>query len=227
MATKQSASHTDRSRSNLSGRQERLLTRHTISWGLVAAYLLLLYATLPIMPRIWKGLDALMQGKGVWPIYAGTGLLPTIWLVLMLVRGVRAPRTYFAFILLCGVLFGLGTLEDNPGEKIHILQYAILGILLYSALFPKPPSAHRQQGRRILCGALICLAAGATDELIQYFLSGRTFTWHDVLVNGTSAVVTLFILILCLPQGKKSPASGENDHTPEERFEACSDNPLP
>ena len=173
------------------------MTRATLSWGLVAAYLLFLYATLPIMPWIWHGLDAFLGGRGVWAIFAATGVLLFAWLVLMLLRGIRDLRTYLAFCLFCGLLIGLGTLEDNPGEKIHMLQYAILGILVHKALSqPIPPS----RGKLLFRGALFCLAAGAMDETIQYFLAARSFTWHDVLVNGASGMLALFILMYCLPK---------------------------
>jgi hypothetical protein len=177
--------------------------RTTLFWTLVLGYLLFLYATLPVMPEIWHWLDAILGGSGVWAIYAATSALLLILLFSVLARGARSMRIYLAFALLCGLLLGLGTLEENPGEKIHMLQYAILGILLYCAL-----GSHKSPlGRGIrlnVYGALCCISAGALDEIIQYFLPGRTFTWHDVLVNGASGVLTIAILAFCLSQARSA-----------------------
>ena len=92
----------------------------------------------------------------------------------MAARGIGAPRTYFVYAAFSISLFGLGTLEETPGEKIHMLQYAHLGILLHYALGKHWFRAGR--GGRIVTGVLYCIVAGALEEVIQYFLPGRSFT---------------------------------------------------
>ena len=70
-------------------------------------------------------------------------------------------------------------------------QYGLLGVLLYNALkidFDKYGSA------LYLVGAAICIAAGAMDEVIQGILPNRHFTWHDVLINGLSGILSLLVI---------------------------------
>jgi VanZ family protein len=163
----------------------------------------LLYASLPLMPTVWNGLNDVLGGHGVYAIYAATATLFAALLAHMAARGVRSPGTYLLYLALCLLLACLGYLEDNPGEKIHMLQYAVLGILVYAAL-----GKHRAgSGYRLLpAAASLCIAAGAIDECIQFCLPGRSFTWSDVLVNGASSVLTLLILRICLtPAGTHEP----------------------
>lgn len=150
------------------------------------------------MPSIWNELDSLLGGNGLRAIYAATGALLATPPAFMAVQGVNSLRTYFVYAAFCILLFAMGTLEDNPGEKIHMLQYALLGIIVHYAM--DTPRLLTQSDRgRLLAGILICMAAGALDEVIQYFLPGRSFTWHDVFVNGASGVLTLLVLAYCLP----------------------------
>jgi len=186
--------------------EDREPSRNVWPWFLVAAYLLALYASLPVMPRIWNELDSFLGGHGLRVIYTATGALLAIPPAFMALRGIRSARTYFVYAAFCIALFGLGTLEDNPGEKIHMLQYALLGILVHYS----SNRARHQTGStgRILPGILLCIAAGAVDEVIQYFLPGRSFTWHDVFVNGASGVLTLLVLAYCLPRARGSLFGG-------------------
>ncbi len=77
-------------------------------------------------------------------------------------------------------------LEKNPGEKIHMFQYGIFGWLLFKALALDSKDA---SVNLYLTGGLICLIAGALDEVIQGILPNRTFTWHDVFINGISGIM--------------------------------------
>jgi VanZ family protein len=187
--------------------ENRALSKSVRAWILVAAYLLVLYASLPVMPRIWNQLDSFLGGHGLRAIYAATGALLAIPPVIMAVRGAGALRTYLAYAAFCFLLFAMGTLEDNPGEKIHMLQYALLGILVHWALGQHRLQAGSELGLLVF-GILICMAAGALDETIQYFLPGRTFTWHDVFVNGASGVLTVLVLAYCLPRRRGSVNGG-------------------
>ena len=150
------------------------------------------------MPRIWNELDSLLGENGLWAIYAATGAFLAFPPAVMAVKGVGSLSTYLVYVAFCFLLLAMGTLEDNPGEKIHMLQYALLGILVHYAL-----NKHqlRMESRLwlLLWGTLFCIAAGALDEVIQHLLPGRSFTWHDVFVNGASGVLTVLVLAYCLP----------------------------
>jgi len=157
-------------------------------------------------------MDSFLGGHGLWAIYAATGALLAIPPAIMALRGVGSLRTYLAYAAFCILLFAMGGLEDNPGEKIHMLQYALLGILVHYAM-DRPRLRAKSDRRGLLAGILFCMAAGALDELIQYFLPNRSFTWHDVFVNGASGVLTVLVLAYCLP-GRGGSENGVRSRLP-------------
>ena len=81
--------------------------------------------------------------------------------------------------------------EKNPGEKIHMIQYGVLGIFLYNAL---KIDFNRFDKRLYIFGSLISMILGSIDEVIQGVLPNRVFTWHDVFINGLSAIIALLLI---------------------------------
>ena len=98
-------------------------------------------------------------------------------------------------VLLLVVVFMYGWFLQSltvPEEKVHLLEYGILAVLIYRAL-------------RCDCSPWVALAwaqmltslLGFGDEGIQYFLPNRYFEWKDVGLNAVSAVLAL-LLTCCL-----------------------------
>ena len=134
-----------------------------------------------MMPSYWNRLNELLSGNGLlfqYVLYAAIG----VGLTLLLYRkgffnqAKNVLVTLFFVVAFCVMFY----LEKNPGEKIHMFQYGIFGWLLFKALAldSKNTSVHLY-----LTGGLICLIAGALDEVIQGILPNRYFTWHDVFIN--------------------------------------------
>ncbi len=161
-------------------------------WAVTITYIGVTYASLGAMPALWERFNALFDGRGVVAQY---GLYLTVGLSILchLVR-VRKERRVWRYVILCcfvALFFVMLKMEKNPGEKIHMAQYGLLGVLLYNALkidFDNYGSA------LYLVGAAICIAAGAMDEVIQGILPNRHFTWHDVLINGLSGILSLLVI---------------------------------
>jgi len=166
------------------------------AWRILAGgYLLASYAALPLMPETWRRLDGFLSGRAVWAIYAAGAALFLAMLAAVARRGAGKPRRCALFVSLAGAAALLGLLEEGPAEKIHMVQYALFGLLVYRALKESTPPGTNSI---LLRGSGICLLAGAGDEVGQLFLANRVFTWHDVFVNTVSGVLMLAALRFCL-----------------------------
>lgn len=161
-------------------------------WGTTVAYIVLTYATLGSMPAYWNGLNNAVAGHGLlvqYVLYSGAGAGLLIYL-----HTKRFLHDPLNLAVTCGVLLSFGVmfyLEKYPGEKIHMLQYGILGWLMYKSLSLHLDSA---SPRLYLTGAAVVMAAGALDEVIQALLPNRYFTVHDIFINGLSGtIVQLYI----------------------------------
>jgi len=172
-----------------------------LRWAAVILYVAFTYATLGAMPEAWKRLNALCRGNGLAVQYALYALLWACLLAyLIVVKRERARRAYIRYVLYMVLFMGAAVLETRPSEKIHMAQYGVLGALVFIAL---ATHFNRFDPRLTAWGALICVVAGAGDEVVQYFLPNRFFTWHDVIVNGVSGILMLFVirdLVLVRPE---------------------------
>ncbi|MCY3801586.1 MAG: VanZ family protein [Chloroflexi bacterium] len=76
------------------------------------------------------------------------------------------------------VFFRMSILE----ERSHLIEYGVLGILIYAALVERA-----SQGRRVPLPPLLAVVAttvlGVLDEGIQWFLPTRVFDPQDILFN--------------------------------------------
>ncbi len=172
-----------------------------IWWASFIIYIGVTYATLGIMPAIWNKLNAILGGKGIvlqYAIYSLAGLVTLSYIVF--IKKERSIVRYLLFFLFAAILCIMFKFERNPGEKIHMAQYGLAGVLLYNAL---KIDFDRFNIKLYLYGSLISLIAGALDEVIQGFLPNRWFTWHDVFINGASGIIILLVIRLnILSKGK-------------------------
>lgn len=163
-----------------------------IWWAVILFYIALTYVTLGYMPTLWNKINAFFGGKGVvaqYIIYSIVGI--SVFIYMLLVKKERSIRRCLLFFLFSIIFLIMVKLEKNPGEKIHMAQYGLLGVLLYNTL----KIDFDRFGRKLyLYAFIICLIVGAFDEVIQWILPNRCFTWHDVFINGLSGIITLLII---------------------------------
>lgn len=181
----------ERARSD-AGRAANVTRRQAFWWTLTAGYIGITYASLGAMPGYWYALNDLLSGNGIlfqYCLYAAVGavVLGAVYRRGFL-RSVESVAVTGVVIAVFAVMFYL---EKNPGEKIHMFQYGVLGWLVYKAL---TLHFHKTSIRLYATGALICLVAGALDEVIQHMLPNRYFTLHDIVINGLSGVIVLLYI---------------------------------
>ncbi len=77
-----------------------------------------------------------------------------------------------SFILLTILFFKI----KLPEEKVHLIEYAVLGFLLFKDFF---------NGRiKLFISILFLLIVAFTDELFQLFLPDRYFDFRDIIFNS-------------------------------------------
>ena len=83
----------------------------------------------------------------------------------------------------------------------HFTEYAILAVLLWRAL----RGTFAGIGKATLMSAafLVCAAFAASDEFHQSFVSTRTASLHDVMIDCIGALVAV---LLCVVFARRNPA---------------------
>ena len=77
-----------------------------------------------------------------------------------------------------------------PTERSHLIEYGVVGVLIYEAL-----TERKSQGRRVplppVLAVLVTVALGALDEGIQWLLPNRVFDPVDILFNTLAGIMAV------------------------------------
>ena len=101
-------------------------------------------------------------------------------------------------IIWAGIIFYFSSLPHIPQLIIeimpetsiwHMIEYAILSILLLRAFINSKNSTFRENA--IYLAILIAILYGITDEIHQHFVPGRVFTYFDIIANSVGSLVVL------------------------------------
>lgn len=169
-----------------SSRRERRL------WALTAVSTTTIYATLGIAPTVASflgesGLDALLFTVGFVLVLAaivthGFSVRPN-GLAIGIVLGVVA-----IFILLF-------VRTAVPAERTHLIEYSVIGLLVYEALHER-----RENGRNPPFPPLLAISIttllGIIDEAIQWLLPNRVFDLRDIGFNLFAAIISVTASVL-------------------------------
>jgi len=161
-------------------------------WAITALYLMVVYSTLGVAPRIWDGFNASLGGKGTIPVYIVFFIAAVcLFAYMIFVKKERSPNSYLLFFLFVWIFLALNRLSRFPVEKIHLIEYALLGVFVYNAL---KIDIDRFDKKLYLFGSLFCLSAGFLDEIIQLLLPNRVFDWRDAVLNAAGSVIALMVI---------------------------------
>lgn len=172
---------------------DMLKSKRAKDWAVVLLYTLFIYATLPIMPRIW---NYLKKHIGVFVLYSPYISLAIIGfsLILYIIFYHRKDISVYLWFGIIAYLYiyGLGQLELAV-EKIHFVEYGILSCLVFKAL------RNDIKNKLIyLWASVIVFGIGFLDEGIQYILPSRVYDTHDVIVNGAAGVLGQMVIAFIL-----------------------------
>lgn len=155
--------------------------KEAVSWTWTGAWLAFVYLTIPFARSIQKVVyERAHKGLFLWMtllVFAAAGG----WIIRVLVRKQWKARPS-QMVALAGIGAGMAamawSLRTHPEEAIHLVQYGVLGLLLFRAL------SHRLRDPSVYVVAfLIGAAAGIGDELIQWAVPQRVFDFRDIGIN--------------------------------------------
>lgn len=151
---------------------------------MVCGYVALLYATIPVAPRLWLALSH-ATGIELRPL-ARTILILVGTLVLAPIVIRPRLRTIVGTTLVMLVyvaVYRLGPFE-TPAERLHLIEYGILPGLVAWAI-----GSDRSWRARLALGAVVAGMFGVGDEMIQGLSPARVFQLSDIVLNAASAVL--------------------------------------
>jgi len=153
-------------------------------WLLLCAYIFLIYSTLGLVGQ-WS---EFLSEHGLAQIITGAAV--ALFLFLTIVWGwQRASRKQrFERVGIGILLFTAALLVNFPEERIHLVEYGLLGLMLGWAF----QGSSRWPDLWPLAVALAWMA-GWGDELIQAVLPNRVYDIRDIVLNGLAGMAGLYL----------------------------------
>ena len=157
-----------------------------IAWITVTLYTGLIFATLGDVVLIIDVVERVVGDILSTLLSAVTLVLPTIFLVYLIL--IKKERRAWRYFLLVFVIVSLAIIQRfiyYPAEKVHLLEYGILGWMIYQAV--------RVGGGGVVAGYIWTMALvsiiGTADELVQAYLPMRVFDFRDIVINFHSGIL--------------------------------------
>jgi len=155
-------------------------------WNLIIIYVLFIYVSLPFFPAFISTLSDFISKE----LLNLLSLLMSISFFLLLsVCIYNKKHKLNQFLLIISPLLLLTYLSlslDVWVERIHFIEYAVLGLLISRTV-----NVRTLHGI-IYTGCLVTLI-GAVDEIIQWFLPNRVGDMRDVFMNSVGGLSGLWL----------------------------------
>lgn len=163
-----------------SRRQRRLGAVFLALWALI-------YATIPLVPFLNRTLARFGLATPLWLSLYGT-FIAVVGGLVWSSRTRQGPRS---LLVLAGVVAAGGIVAwqlDQPARGLHLAGYGALGALGFRLL-----SESLSSTRAALLTLVIVGLIGWGDEGIQWMVPRRVYSLVDVALNGTAALMGVFV----------------------------------
>jgi len=119
-----------------------------------------------------------------------TGILGLFFLIYVIRNSSQLVKVLM-FVVVWGIGLVLTWQIKIPQERVHILEYAVLGWLSVKDLNRK-----NKKIKASFLACIYCVIVGILDELFQAILPYRFFDWRDIIFNGAGGGwgVVLYLL---------------------------------
>lgn len=157
------------------------------AWAAALVLVAGLYASLPWGP---EAVRMLRRARILEPVILLVLGLAVVLLGALLLRCARrvGPRAALLAVLALPLGMAVDRLAQWPQERVHLVLYSLVGVAWLRATlrtFPSLPRAY-------LAAALLGVACGWGDEIVQGWLPNRRFDERDILVNSLSVLLGLY-----------------------------------
>jgi len=153
-------------------------------WIMIGIYIILIYLTLPLMRIVVNTLKDFL-GLEIYKIFVDVVLFSAgITAIFLTVR--KGWNTFLYMLIPIGILGVISLFVSIPDEKIHFVQYGLLGALVVLAL----PDL---SWLNLLFAFFFVSLVGTIDEGIQWLLPNRFGDWRDVSFNIIGGIFGLWI----------------------------------
>jgi VanZ family protein len=161
----------------------------TRRWIAVIAWIALIYTTIPFVRLLQAWFIAHWDRELIGYAVIAVLVIAAV-AVLLALRSLSSrwsPATAIWLVVIAAVYTWWAiSLWRVPEEAVHLLEYGVLGVLLYRALRPQVPDASVY-----VVAALIGVFVGTLDEVIQWITPRRFFDFRDIFLNCGSCALAL------------------------------------
>ncbi len=161
-------------------------------WLPVVLYVVAMFAAIPYLPAV------IIAFQRTYPTIFAPFFIAIFAIIVTLVLGyvVLLRRCWRVSVLLwMAVIVAAGMVMSSflgePAEKIHLLEYGLLGILVHCRL---APPASKSVSMAVVASLAITGAVGCLDELYQWYVPNRYFGWQDVAANVLGGALGVALL---------------------------------
>lgn len=152
---------------------------------------LLIFASAVFIRRLFSALKARGGEALVVSVIGAVMLLLVAALIAFLVRNHVPPVKVAGSLVIVTLASYCVWRIPLAVERVHILQYALLGWFALRDLKPRGTTF-----RMSIMAFIVCLAVGIVDELIQWVLPYRVFDLKDIVMNGIGGLVGILLRLV-------------------------------
>jgi hypothetical protein len=152
------------------------------------AWVLVIYCTIPLVQHLREWFVDRWGESVIGYAVIASLLILSVAAFRQLRRAHRPPLATIPWLIaISGIyLWWTSRLWERPEEAIHLLEYGLLGVLLYRALRSRVDDA-----TVFISAALLAGLAGTVDEIIQWMTPGRYWDFRDIGINSGSSALAL------------------------------------
>ena len=191
----------------------------SIRWMFAGVYTLSVFIITPYLPKFIKIASGKWKSSSVSNFVLKAEIIIALFLIsfamAILFKYKRKRKKDVVFLFFLGAIIVLSLIIyrflPNPYEFTHLPEYAVLSYLLVWALKEGEEKTKKKssneglesnngEGRKIriiknsyLLGGFITAGIGSVDEIYQYFLPRRFFTWYDIILNTMGGILGILI----------------------------------
>ena len=155
-------------------------------WLLIIIYVFFIYVSLPFFPAFISTLRCFIS-KELLNLLSLVLSISFFMLLSLWIYNKKYKATQFLLIISPLLLLTYLSLSlDVWVERIHFIEYAVLGLLISRTVDVRTLSG-------IICTGCLIALIGAVDEIIQWFLPNRVGDMRDVFMNFVGGLSGLWL----------------------------------